>query len=140
MSRASRRAQAKQRARRKRIIVACGAAAVVAVLVAVLIANRGSSGPATTINVSMTDYAFAPNPIEVTAGDVRINAINDGKLPHDLVISELGKGTVEQAPGTSKSISLDGVRPGTYIVVCDLPGHRALGMETKLIVRAADGA
>jgi nitrite reductase (NO-forming) len=140
MSRASRRAQAQRQARRRRIIAACAAAAVVAVVAAVVLATRGSSGPKTTITVSMTDYAFTPNPIEVTAGDLRINAVNDGQVSHDLVVPELGKGTVDQAPGTSASISFSDLRPGSYLVVCDLPGHRALGMETKLVVRAADGA
>jgi plastocyanin len=139
MSRASRQAEARRRARRRRIIAACAAVAVVAEAAAVFVATRGSSGPETTITVSMTDYAFTPNPIEVTAGDLRITAVNDGQLPHDLVVPELDKGTANQGPGTTASISLSDVKPGTYLVVCDLPGHRALGMETKLVVRAAEG-
>ena len=139
MSRASRHAQARRRARRRRIVVACTAAVIVTVVVAVVLTSRGSSGPKTTITVSLTDYAFAPSPIEVTAGDVRITAVNDGQVSHDLVLPELGKGTADQRPGTKASFDLSGLRPGTYLVVCDLPGHRAAGMETKLIVRPSDG-
>ena len=140
MSRASRREAAERRTRRRRVVAACAAAVIVAVAAAVLLTNRGSSGPTTTITVSMTDYAFAPNPIEVTAGDVRIIVVNDGQVSHDLVLPELGKGTADQAPGTKATVNLSGLRPGTYVVVCDLTGHRALGMETKLIVRPADDA
>jgi uncharacterized cupredoxin-like copper-binding protein len=136
MSNASRQRLARQRARRLQLM---GAGAVVAVLAVVLVtavlASRGSSGPKTEVAISMTDYAFTPNPIEVTAGDVRFTVANDGLVSHDFVLPQLGKGTADQQPGNTSKLDVNGLRPGTYLVVCDLPGHRALGMETQLIVR-----
>ena len=37
------------------------------------------------------------------------------------------------APGTSASLSLD-LEPGTYAVICNLPGHYANGMHTTFAV------
>lgn len=135
MSGASRHQLAQRRTRRRRLIAAFIAAVVVTVAAAALLVNRGSSGPKASITVSMTEFAFAPNPIEVAAGDVRITIVNDGQASHDFVLPELGKGTADQRPGTKATLDLSGLRPGTYLVVCDLTGHRAAGMETKLIVR-----
>jgi len=134
MSRASRQRLARQRTRRMQVIGASIVVLVGVVVVAALMGNRGSSAPAAGITVSMTDYAFQPAPIEVGAGHVRFTVVNHGDVAHDLVLPELGKGTADQRPGSTASFDVE-LRPGTYIVVCDLPGHRAAGMETQLIVR-----
>ena len=136
MSQASRQRAARQRARRSKVI---GATAAVALAIAAavgfgVLANRGSPGPKAQVEVSMTDYAFDPHPIEVAAGDVRFVVKNDGQIAHDLVLPELGKGTADQRPGNTRSFDVT-LRPGTYLVVCDLPGHRAAGMVTQLVVR-----
>jgi uncharacterized cupredoxin-like copper-binding protein len=41
---------------------------------------------------------------------------------------------LEANPGQSPSETFD-AKPGTYILFCDVPGHRAAGMETKLTVQ-----
>ena len=65
----------------------------------------------------------------------------DARLPYDAddqrVIEEkiksLGE-TEEMQPGASKDVTLD-LKPGTYLLVCNLPGHYAAGMWTVLTVR-----
>jgi uncharacterized cupredoxin-like copper-binding protein len=136
MSRGSRQRAALQQARRRRAAGAGVALAAVVIAVGLLLANRGGTaiaGP--SVRVSMTEYAFAPSPIEVQASDARFTIVNDGKLPHDFVVPQVGKGTADQRPGTSATLDLRSLEPGTYVVVCDLPGHRAAGMETTLVIR-----
>jgi uncharacterized cupredoxin-like copper-binding protein len=136
MSRASRQRVALQRARRRRVLTAAAAVVAVLVFAAVVLASRsGSSGGGPSIRVSMTDYAFSPSPIEVKASEARFTVVNDGDLPHDFVVPQAGKGTADQRPGTSVTLDLRSLAPGTYAVVCDLPGHRAAGMETTLVIR-----
>ena len=36
-------------------------------------------------------------------------------------------------PGATKALTLD-LKPGTYLLVCNLPGHYAAGMWTVLTV------
>jgi uncharacterized cupredoxin-like copper-binding protein len=136
MSQASRQRAALKRARQRRVIGV--GAALLAVLIAaglVLAKRDGSSSAGPSIRVSMTEYAFAPSPIEVNASEARFTIANDGQLPHDFVVPQAGKGTADQLPGTSATLDLRHLEPGTYVVVCDLAGHRAAGMETKLVIR-----
>ncbi len=113
--------------------------AVAALLVGVAL-RAGSSGDSSAsgspLRVSMTDFAFDPSPIvlERSAG-ARIEVLNDGTERHDLLISKLGKGTPDLAPGQSMVLDLSSQPAGTYRVVCDLPGHTEAGMVTELILR-----
>jgi len=62
----------------------------------------------------------------------RLEVVNDGTTGHDLLIGELGKGTPDLPPGESTVLDLSDQPPGTYRVVCDLPGHTEAGMVTEL--------
>jgi plastocyanin len=72
---------------------------------------------------------------EVTAGDIDVVLINDGNVPHTLLI--------EDADGEDMGIKLsvgrrdDGsieLQAGQYVLWCDVPGHRQAGMESDLVV------
>lgn len=78
--------------------------------------------------------AFLPDPIEVTADHARLRVVNDGLVPHSLVIPEIGKGTPDLDPEAEMTLDLTETAPGTYTVICDVPGHLEAGMETELIV------
>ena len=84
------------------------------------------------MKVSLTEYAFSPNPIEAPEGRLEIR--NDGGIAHNLVVPELGKGTRELGPGGSQDLDLSDQPAGTYLVICDLSGHREQGMETTLVL------
>ena len=92
------------------------------------------SGDASTpgVAVSLTEYAFAPDPVE--APDGRLAISNDGAIDHNLLVPELGKGSRELAPGEAQVLDLSDQPPGTYTVICDLSGHREQGMETTLVL------
>jgi plastocyanin len=92
-----------------------------------------ASGPA--VEVVAKDIAFEPTEITVGAAPATITLRNEGAIVHSLVIE--GAPNFEKLEvatnGASDSAMLD-VAPGTYTAYCDEPGHRAAGMETKLIV------
>jgi plastocyanin len=85
--------------------------------------------------VAMTEYAFDPDPITVDADDPDLQVVNEGTIDHNLLVRTIGKGAPDLGPGESFTLDLDGIEPGTYPVVCDLPGHTEAGMVTELIVR-----
>lgn len=95
--------------------------------------DGGGDGSGDGLRVSMIEFAYEPDPIPLPASG-RLFIVNDGAVPHDLVIGELGKGTPEMAPGESMLLDLSGQPAGTYRVVCDLPGHIEAGMVTELII------
>lgn len=127
----------KQAARRRdlRIVVGGVLLAVLAGAVLVLTSGDGDGAPtpAEGARVSMTEFAFDPDPIVLPSGDgATLEVVNDGAVPHDLLIGALGKGTPDLAPGDSMVLDLSDQPAGTYRVVCDLPGHTEAGMVTEL--------
>jgi uncharacterized cupredoxin-like copper-binding protein len=84
--------------------------------------------------VSMIEFGYEPDPIVLQGGETKLDVVNDGQVAHDLVIGELGKGTIELAPGERQVLDLSGQPAGTYRVVCDLPGHIEAGMVSELTI------
>ncbi|MGQ0831850.1 MAG: cupredoxin domain-containing protein [Microthrixaceae bacterium] len=88
------------------------------------------------VRVSMTEFAFAPDPIVVPKGRAdAIEVVNDGTVNHNLLIPQLGKGAPDLAPGKRFVLDLSGQPAGAYRVVCDLPGHTEAGMVTEITLR-----
>jgi plastocyanin len=104
-----------------------GVIALVAILV---VATTG--GSADDAEVSMTEYAFDPEDIVVEPG-ADLHVTNDGAITHSLVIVGEGKG-VELHAGEDTTLELSGVDPGTYDIICDLPGHQERGMVGTLTI------
>ena len=118
-----------------------------------------SGGGSLTIN--MSDYAFSPKDATTNAGTVTISAPNQGQLPHELVLFKtkqspgslptLSNGEVDEegleakgvespgeiedvAPGETKSAALK-LTPGSYVMICNLPGHYKQGMYGTVTVK-----
>lgn len=140
MSQRSRQARQRKMARRQLWRRALGVGVLVFLVAAALLAfgSAGGSGGSPEgggsgdVTVSMTEFAFAPDPIVLRAGEASIEVVNDGEVAHDLLVVGLGKGTPDLAPGQSMVLDLSDQPAGTYRVVCDLPGHTEAGMVTQL--------
>lgn len=116
---------------------------------------------AEVVPVTAVDFAFQGIPSEVPAGPVAFELTNDGDAAHEMVIFELGEGadmnellaaeeppTEEQArevggtfapPGEGGVYANVDLDPGTYAVVCFIPGpegkpHYELGMKSTFEV------
>lgn len=113
--------------------------------------------PSANIDVALKEYTVTPTPGVGKAGKITFTAHNDGKLPHELVVvsttkksSELAeasgggqkeaseKGKVdeidEMQPGTRKALTVD-LKPGHYVLLCNLPGHYAAGQHIDFNVQ-----
>jgi plastocyanin len=78
---------------------------------------------------------FDKTSLEATAGSVTIDFTNDSSLPHDVKLEGPGvdgEGT-DTITGSSTSATLD-LQAGEYTFYCSVDGHRAAGMEGKLVV------
>jgi plastocyanin len=78
---------------------------------------------------------FDQTSLEATAGSVTIDLTNDSSLAHDVAVK--GNGVDEKSDtvtGGSTSLTVD-LQPGTYTFYCSVDGHRAAGMEGKLVVK-----
>jgi len=102
--------------------------------------DGGAATAASTqvVEIHMTEFAFTPAMPEAPPGDVTVKVVNDGKIAHTLTFSDLSTKTGPIQPGQSKTITLKGVKAGSYNFICEIPGHVASGMKGMLMV--AEGA
>jgi plastocyanin len=95
-------------------------------------------GGGETVDISATDFAFAPSDPTVKAGTVTFNLTNDGQAPHNLEVEgPSGEAELEQdlAGGESGQLTVDLSEPGTYEMYCPVGNHREMGMEGEITVR-----
>jgi len=118
-----------------------------------LVLTACGGGNVTTVNVTLTDFAYDPANITVPAGaEVKLNATNNGVVEHEFAIMKLGtsvtppfgdkdEGNIyweldEIQPGTTKSETFTApAEPGDYEIVCGLAGHIENGMTGTLTVK-----
>ncbi len=135
----------------KKLIVVTLAVSLSLILAAC--SSGGSTSPSTSINVTLTDFAFTPNTFTVPAGaQISLTAANNGAGQHSFVIMKLGDDVTghftdadkaniywekDQIPAgqTVTDTFTAPSAPGTYQIVCAVPGHFEAGMVAKLIVK-----
>ncbi len=89
-------------------------------------------------HIQLSEFAIQGD-LTVAEGQVTLEVENHGALPHNLrlvngpITSDLNSGEVE-------NLDLGELAPGTYEVLCEIPGHQAAGMEATLTVVPADEA
>ena len=94
------------------------------------------------IDVTLKDFSITiAGGSTVKAGTYTFVVTNQGPSSHNLTIN--GPGVSDQAtptfgPGT-KNLTVT-LKKGTYDLFCSVPGHRALGMDTKLTVGSGGGS
>lgn len=110
------------------------------------------------VDMGMATMGITLDKAEVPAGKVTFHAVNDSKsMIHEMILAPVADaaqalpydtetmrvdedkaghlGEVSELdPGKSGELSLD-LPAGTYIVLCNIPGHYALGMWTLLTVK-----
>jgi plastocyanin len=97
--------------------------------------RAAEAGPETTdvdLLVVTDGMAFVEAPASVGAGELTIALDNRDRAPHDVTIADVG--TVVSASGSEAAIGTATLEPGTYVVWCDVGGHREAGMEFELLV------
>lgn len=114
-------------------------------LLSVLVSACQSTGPSTRLNVKLNDFTITPDQLAVPAGsDIQIRITNSGAIVHDFYIMKLGKDVGEKfeeedilnayweaevQPDETVSLSFVAPdEPGTYQIVCGVPGHLQAGM------------
>ncbi len=98
-------------------------------------ANMGVA-PGAAINAELSDFVIKQDYGTVKAGQVTITVKNAGPSPHNYQISGNGamQGTMTLDAGKTETLKVN-LMPGTYTVICNVPGHEQLGMKTTLVVQ-----
>ena len=124
---------------------------IVIILLALMLVACQSSGPTTSMDVEMTDFAFTPNHFTVPTGeDITVNVAHHGIVVHEFIIMNPGTTAgdkfdeedlpnvytiVKVPPGHSQAFTfIAPSEPGEYQIVCGIAGHLESGMTATLSV------
>ncbi len=96
-------------------------------------ASGGSDS--TKIEVKLSEFKIDGN-LTAPAGNVVLALDNVGSVEHNVKL-EGGKASTMLAPGKSENLDLGKLEPGTYTLLCEVPGHEAAGMKATLTITEA---
>jgi uncharacterized cupredoxin-like copper-binding protein len=144
-----------------RLTISLGIMVIAALACASGPAPAAASGAGTDTNsqlvgVTLGEFTVKTDATEVSAGKVTFAVRNDGSAKHELVVlqssatnlpldPQTGKATEDTSgvkhigeidgldAGKTKALTLE-LPSGTYLLICNIPGHYHLGMVAKLIV------
>ena len=109
---------------------------------------------AATVDVSFVEFAVNPAQDAAGAGTLTFSVSNDGTIPHDFwaIKTDLAPDalpteasrvdedqvdvvarTGEFSAGETQEVSAD-LDPGSYVLICNVPGHYDLGMRAAFTV------
>jgi Cu+-exporting ATPase len=118
-----------------------GAVALAALGVAggVMAADRWIDRGATHLAIVARDARFTPADIRIDAGQtVVLSFTNQDAVFHDWEVQGLANVDAGARPGQTQKIRFRIDEPGSYQIVCTVPGHAEAGMAGTLIVDPAD--
>jgi len=100
--------------------------------------SSGGGGGGETLTVTADPsgkLAWDKSELSAKAGNVTLKLVNQSDIPHAIEVE--GNGVEEEtdsiAPGDSGTLAVD-LQPGEYEFYCPIDGHRAQGMEGKIVV------
>lgn len=116
------------------------AAATTAPPVTAPAATAPADTTATTVDVDADpngSLAFTQKTLTAPAGPVTLKLTNDSPVPHNIAVE--GNGVQSDVSdtiqgGASAEITVD-LPAGSYTYYCNIPGHRAAGMEGTITVK-----
>jgi plastocyanin len=92
-------------------------------------------GPGTPVTIKAGDLFMEPKEATLPPGAVTLTYVNEGAQAHTLLIDGIGGFKLDVAAKGDTDTGNVALKPGRYTFYCDVPGHRALGMEGTLVVR-----
>jgi len=122
-----------------RLLTALIVAILVIAPVVMAIAGRGLAAPAPVrIEVKAREFLFDPKELSARPVEVTFAVKNEGSIEHNFIIEDANRRTVAQIPvievGKTEELKVT-LRPGTYTIACNLPGHKDAGMIGTLKVQ-----
>ena len=125
-----------------------------AVLAIGLAGCGGSSGGGTPVAVTVNQSSLGAAPASVTSGKTTFKVTNAGSENHEFVVLKTDTPQDQLTAGTDGTVSEDGkvneldpfsanatktltlnLKPGNYVLLCNLPGHFQRGIHAALTVQ-----
>jgi uncharacterized cupredoxin-like copper-binding protein len=127
---------------------------IVTIVAMLAFVGCGGGGPAPVeVAVSLTEFAYSPSGIQAEAGaEVTATISNDGALEHNFIVMDKDVIVTEWTDADQANVYYEQLAlpagqntvatftaptvPGTYQLLCSVPGHLAQGMQGTLTVIA----
>ena len=123
----------------------------IVLLILVFLTACQSGGSSSKLTVELSDFSITPNQLSVPASaEIQIRVANQGTVEHNFYIMQYGMDVgdmfdeedianaywdVEVQPDDSVDLIFTAPdQPGTYQIVCGMPGHLQAGMVGTLVV------
>lgn len=91
------------------------------------------------LDVTAREFAFSPAKFSIEKpGPIVVNFTNAGVVEHDFTITGV-TGRAHALPASKGTGTFDLTKPGTYAVMCSIPGHKEAGMVATLVVGEEGG-
>ncbi len=101
----------------------------------VMAADRLIDARATPLAVTAREVRFTPADLRVVAGQTAVLTFrNDDPVFHDWEVEGLANVDAGARPGQTRKIRFTIDQPGTYRILCTVPGHAEAGMVGTLVV------
>jgi uncharacterized cupredoxin-like copper-binding protein len=101
-------------------------------------ASGQGAGGGTEVKATLKEWAIELSQTEVPAGTVRFTVTNEGMMQHNFTVTD-SSGQIAATPNFASSQGPQtlevALKPGTYTVICSLPGHASRGQKAELIVK-----
>ena len=100
-------------------------------------ATATATAPAATaaaLSIEAHEFSLSPSDLHAAAGNVAIHYKNAGTIEHTLMIDGIAGFKLDVPKAGDVDTATVKLEPGTYTLYCDIPGHRAAGMEDHLTV------
>jgi uncharacterized cupredoxin-like copper-binding protein len=96
------------------------------------------SGNETVVQAALVEWSIQLSRTEVPAGKIRFVVANQGKMPHNLTVQDT-TGVIAATPNFRpaqgpQTLDVE-LKPGTYTLLCSIPGHAKKGQVTTLVVK-----
>lgn len=125
-----------------RLLAALGAVAVLGA--ACTAGGDGASvgANAARVDVTLGEFSIKADGEAPARRSFSMVVRNSGAVPHSLAVEAAGKRFETRMLNSQESatLALPALEPGSYRLWCTVPGHAEAGMESRLLVEAADGA
>ena len=125
--------------------------ALLIILIATSLSACQGNTPSTNIDLELSDFRMTPDRLIVPAGsEISLHVSNTGSITHDFTVMEIGANVgdrydqedqnnvyweIEVRSGETMTVQfLSPDEPGTYQIVCSMPGHVQAGMLGSLEV------
>ena len=117
-------------------------------------ATETATATATEISVELDDFSVAPDPSSTSHGEITFAVQNTSSTPHDFVVirTDLAPDAlpvegaavdesqldvvlrIDDIAGGESSSEAAELDPGSYVLICNVPGHYGLGMTAELTI------